>query len=154
MEHIPDNTPAISRYPYLLSWSFAVLTILAGIIKINQNFAVQLHDTYYATTVFQVCLGLAIYTTIMGVVYYLLRRIPFLSFLTILHLVLSFFIFGLLILYVLPSSGTSLFKGWTSNYLQVNQITFYLVLGFLGAQVLWLFNIIVGSIKYFKQFSS
>lgn len=137
------NSNSVKTYKYF--WLTIPIIIILALFNPKGTFDLQLHDTYFVTTLKQIALCFSIFLTVIGFIYWLLRDYRFSNWLNILVAVVticSLIGFTLISAFQLKIVGNNF-----QLHKTLNSIAWILLITFILSQVLLMINLAIALIR-------
>ena len=129
------NLQLLKNKPQKVVWTFIIVVAAIMITKRVLILDVQMYNAYFGFGPIQTGILISAFLGLIGLIYWLMRNKKLVDWMTIIHVIVTLFIFlGLMIFYI--STGNN-----TDHHRIINQI-FPIVISILGlTQILFLINI-------------
>lgn len=135
----------IAQKPYQILWlTIPLIFILFFFSNLNMNSAIdiQMHDAYFVISAFHIAIFLSIVLGLLGSIYFLVRKRKLVSWMTVIHILTTVFLFVLLALqWVIPPLRLPIDYHFSMLEI-VNNVIFILFLAFFVGQVLFILNLV------------
>lgn len=138
--------------PYKTIWCSIPLILGLSIIGYNRTIDLQLHDVYFVIASMQIGVLFSIILGIIGFVYWLFRNKKLVNWMTLVHVIITISIFGLIVLTGLVFR--QVVSGDFISFRTVNQFLITIILIALFSQLIFLINLVFSLIRNKKEGST
>jgi heme/copper-type cytochrome/quinol oxidase subunit 1 len=136
---------SIINKPYKAIWYSILFLFGLSIIGWDNTTDIQLHDTYIVISSIHIGVLFSIYLGIIGIIYRLIRKKKLVDWMTVIHVVITILTFALIIIKGLIFQ--KIIEGDFETYRTVNKVLFVVILIALLSQLIFITNLIFGSIR-------
>ncbi len=145
----------IANKPYKPIWYTIPLLIGLSILGLNATIDIPLHDIYFVISSIHIGMLLSGFLGIIGVIYWLMRKIKLINWLTIIHVVITISAFVTFMIYLIFKSVIEYFGFSIIEYFEafpiINQIVTIILLMAFFSQFIFIANLILSLIRNQKN---
>lgn len=135
---------SISQKPHVMMWVGAIAMLVLGIFRMNVGLDIQMHDTYIVTNYLHIGIILSVLLGILGVGYWMVRKVSLIRWMSLGHIVITTLTFLLIMVGVL---GIGYVSYEYSYSIKIGSIPLLLTVLTIIFQLIYLLNLIVSTYR-------